>query len=267
MMKVYGDQHPRVQRRQVRAKTARVERMPLVGGIILLLLLALSLPSRAGVPTPQQLRQAQDIATLGSRHATHETIFQEGMRAYERGDYHLARRLWYSLAVDGHRDAQFHMGMLYDMGRGVAVDPRQSVSWYQRAALAGHRNAQHNLGVAYAEGVGVEMDIHEALQWWSRSAQQGNTDAQYNLGVIYAIGRDDVIPNVVKALKWWRMAAVNGDALAQYNLGTLYANGDATVRNYCEAVRWWEKSAQGGVTQAEIALQLIMVRDDFTGCR
>jgi TPR repeat protein len=57
---------------------------------------------------------------------------------------------WYRLAADqGHADAQFNLGLNYDLGRGVAQDYGQAAQWYQRAADQGHVEARTNLGLLY----------------------------------------------------------------------------------------------------------------------
>lgn len=45
--------------------------------------------------------------------------FEDGMTAYERDDYATAMRLWHTLADQGHVEAQFYLGLMYESGRGV----------------------------------------------------------------------------------------------------------------------------------------------------
>jgi len=39
--------------------------------------------------------------------------FEDGLSAYERGDYPRAMTLWYPLAAEGDAPAQFNVGLLY----------------------------------------------------------------------------------------------------------------------------------------------------------
>lgn len=221
--------------------------------------------------TPIQLSAVHPEAVsgmerIGNKQYDAQKQSKKAIAAFEAGDYHLARRLWVPLATQGHADSQFYVGMLYDTGVSVSQDAREAFKWYERAARSGHHHAQHNLAVAFVKGEGVEKDIDKAMHWWQASARQGNVDSQYNLGIVYATGNPRVKKDIAMAKKWWRMAAISGDAMAQYNLGTLYANGDKTIRSYCEAIRWWEASAKSGFKQANMALRLLKMRDDYYSC-
>ncbi|MEJ2141468.1 MAG: tetratricopeptide repeat protein [Gammaproteobacteria bacterium] len=212
--------------------------------------------------------QSKEIAGQGlaSNPNLHDEVYQHAMKVYERGEYHLAKRLLLPLANKDHTESQFYMGMIYDIGLGVERNANIAVSWYRKAAEKGYHHAQHNLAVAYANGDGVLANIEKALRWWERAARQGNTDSQYNLGIIYATGNELVKKDLLKAEKWWRLAAISGDAMAQYNLGTLYANGEKKVTSYCEAIRWWQQSAKAGINQALIAIEVLKQRPDYHPC-
>ena len=200
-------------------------------------------------------QQPQQIAKLAS-----------AQQAFSDEEYHLSHRLLEPLAIQGHVLAQYQLAMLYDSGRESEGALANAVYWYQKAARNGHHNAQHNLAVAYANGEGVAQNMNKAVTWWRRAAIAGHTDAQYNLGIIYATGKNGVERNLSKAAKWWRQAAIAGDPMAQYNLAALYANGVETIKSYCEATRWWEKSAASGFTQANLALQVIKLKQDYYSC-
>jgi len=46
--------------------------------------------------------------------------YQEGMDAYERGDYDTALKELQPLAEQGHTEAQFNLGLMYYEGLGVS---------------------------------------------------------------------------------------------------------------------------------------------------
>lgn len=206
------------------------------------------------------------LPSIGFRKANANSKSKQAMRHYNDSEFVIAFRLWLPLAQDDVVDAQFYTAMMYDMGKGVPRSPKDAVHWYQAAAKAGNHHAQHNLGVAYADGEGIERDLKKAIYWWQLSASHGNTDSQYNLGMLYAMGNKTIKRDFGKAHKWWSRAASSGDAMAQYNLGSLFANGDGVIKNYCEAVKWWQKSAKNGFSQASMALQLIVEKDDYKAC-
>lgn len=119
----------------------------------------------------------------------------------------------------GNADAQFTLGVLYDLGPlGLLQDYELAASWYRKAADQGHVQAQYDLGVRYLTGRGLQQDDAQALVWFRKAADQGHAQAQYDLGVRYLAGqgvpRDDA-----QSLAWFRKAAAQGQAQAQYNLG------------------------------------------------
>src|SRR5215510_11489548 len=80
--------------------------------------------------------------------------FEEGMRAYQSGDYPTAVSALLPLAQQGDARAQFLLGALYAQGHGVPQDYGAAAQWFRRAAEQGHAAAQFNLGVWYHEGRG-----------------------------------------------------------------------------------------------------------------
>jgi uncharacterized protein len=45
--------------------------------------------------------------------------YEEGYRAFHRGDYATALQKWKPLADEGNADAQLSLGAMYDKGQGV----------------------------------------------------------------------------------------------------------------------------------------------------
>ncbi len=62
----------------------------------------------------------------------------EGVAAYERGDYATALRESRPLAEQGNAIAQNNLGLMYDQGRGVPQDDARAVKWYSKAAEQGY---------------------------------------------------------------------------------------------------------------------------------
>ena len=72
-------------------------------------------------------------------------IAQEGHRAYERGDYDEAFRLYRLAADQGDARAQCNLGSMYDFGRGVERSATKARYWYGLAADQGNTHAQDAL--------------------------------------------------------------------------------------------------------------------------
>ncbi|HEV8700613.1 MAG TPA: tetratricopeptide repeat protein [Candidatus Polarisedimenticolia bacterium] len=131
----------------------------------------------------------------------------EGMAAYQRGDYQTALRELQPLAERGVFEAQFVLGVMYGDGQGVAKNSSESLKWLRRAADQGYADAQVALGSRYSLGwEGVPEDDAEAVKWYRRAAEQGNSVAQHNLGSMYSVGRG-VAQDYVLAYMWWSLYA------------------------------------------------------------
>ena len=59
--------------------------------------------------------------------------------------------------------------------------PSEITRLFRLAAAEGDRNAQYNLGLMYEIGRGVRRDRAEATRWYSLAAEQGDEDARKRL--------------------------------------------------------------------------------------
>ncbi len=83
----------------------------------------------------------------------------EGLDALDKGDNATALREFRVPAEQGHRAAQFALGVLYLGGEGVPQDFKQAAAWFRKAAEQGEAGAQSNLGLSYAKGEGVTKNL------------------------------------------------------------------------------------------------------------
>ena len=63
--------------------------------------------------------------------------FEEGLAAYERGDYETALNEWRPLAEQGDTTAQFNLADMYKYGKGVTQDYVQAYMWWSLAGASG----------------------------------------------------------------------------------------------------------------------------------
>jgi uncharacterized protein len=133
--------------------------------------------------------------------------------AFFRGDYAEAFKEFNRLAQDGSAEAQFGLGNLFYMGRGVPQSYAQAAKWYRKAADQGYMFAQASLGVMYEKGQGLSRDYVQAIKWYRRAADQGDTKAQLNLGILYYFG-DGVPQDYVQAYMWVNLSAEQGEEIA-----------------------------------------------------
>ena len=181
-------------------------------------------------------------------------INQDGMAAYEAGDYEAAEKHFRAAAELGYGAAQTNLAWMYANGQGVEQDLNEAAKWFRKAAKHGDERAQIDLGDCYFNGSGVEQDLHEAVKWYQKAADAGHPGAQRRLGDCYFNG-SGVKQDHTKAVKWYRKAAEQGNAKAQYELGKCYHEGKGVEKDMAEAVKWYRLAAEQDNTDAKEALK------------
>ncbi len=71
---------------------------------------------------------------------------EEGLAAYDCGDYETALQEYKPLAEQGDADGQYNLGLLY-ASQGVTQDYAEAFKWYKKAAEQGFVDAQLWLNV------------------------------------------------------------------------------------------------------------------------
>jgi TPR repeat protein len=83
--------------------------------------------------------------------------WEDGMVAYNRGDYVPAIKLIRPLAQAGNAKAQNVMGVMYRKGEGVARSSAKAFMWFSLAAKRGDTTAKSHLQEVSKEMSPVEM--------------------------------------------------------------------------------------------------------------
>ncbi|MDG2413917.1 MAG: hypothetical protein P8L99_05010 [Hyphomicrobiales bacterium] len=71
--------------------------------------------------------------------------FDDGMAAYERGEYETAFEEGLPFAEQGDAEAQFGLALMYEFGDGVPQDYAEAVKWYSLSAVLGAEIASSEL--------------------------------------------------------------------------------------------------------------------------
>jgi TPR repeat protein len=122
---------------------------------------------------------------------------------------------WFSKSAEqDFARAQFRLGRMYLLGRGVTQDKSLGVDWQVKAAEQGLAEAQFEIGHRYLYGGILEQDIDLALDMFTKAANQRYVDAQKQLGILYFEG-DVVAPDLIQSHLWFSVAALNDDRAAQ----------------------------------------------------
>jgi uncharacterized protein len=104
--------------------------------------------------------------------------FQSGLNAYQKRDYATALREWTPLAEEGDVKAQYNLGNMYRLGKGVSKDYTEAAEWYRMAATQGFPDAQYTLGVMHRYGRGVSRDYVQAYVWANMAEKQRHMEAK-----------------------------------------------------------------------------------------
>jgi TPR repeat protein len=96
------------------------------------------------------------------------------------GNYAEAFCLWRPLAEAGDAQAQFSLGWMYHNGYGLAIDDRQTLRWWEKAAAQQLADASFALGMLfnYGDGAGIDRDIPKAADHYLHAARLGHEEAK-----------------------------------------------------------------------------------------
>ncbi len=161
----------------------------------------------AGVLTAGLAALVVGLPCVGA--ASVQASLQDGQQAFDTGHFSEALAAWSPLAAEGDPKAELGLGVLYDLGDGVAQDAATALRWYRKAADAGLPDAELNVAVMYDSGRGTPRDAAAAAQWYARAAAHHDHRAEYDLAQLYAAG-DGVPKNGTVAEAWLRAAAAGG---------------------------------------------------------
>ena len=128
-------------------------------------------------------RLALAVALLIALATPSQADFQDGLAAYNRGDYATALQEFKPLAEQGYANAQYNLGVMYDKGQGVPRDYAEAAKWYRKAAEQGKAKAMNNLGLMYGTGRGVPQDYVQAHMWFNLAASRSEPGSDRDAAV------------------------------------------------------------------------------------
>jgi TPR repeat protein len=185
--------------------------------------------------------------------ASRRTMFELG-RAYAANQQFTEAAAAYRNAADkGSTAAMVELGLLLQNGTGVAGNPDQARSLFERAAAAGNPRGATSL-VALSGSGGLPSDPAEARNMLQKAAEANSAEAQFQLGIMYAEGtggpKDDV---AARAL--FEKAAAQGHAQALDWAGNFAENGRGGPANKDAAKAYYQQAAALGNDDAKEALE------------
>ncbi len=130
---------------------------------------------------------------------------EDGMEAYDGGDYAQVLAAWTRAAAAGQADAMVAIADLYASGAGVARDPARALAWYRRAANLGDATGQLKLGDMIARRLGQDRDPVEASMWLGLAAGQGNRWAAERRRELARTMTPDQVDEAERRIGEWRL--------------------------------------------------------------
>jgi len=109
--------------------------------------------------------------------------YRDGINGHSQ-DYTKALELFHRAGELGYADAYCSIGYAYDFGRGLEVDEKKAMHYYELSAMGGIVEARYNLGVReYRAG-----NFDRALKHYMILVRDGYTDALKMIQVLYLEG-------------------------------------------------------------------------------
>ena len=122
------------------------------------------------------------------------------------GAFSQAAALLEKQAKSGSADAQYELGALYRIGRGVEQNDQAAFHWIKEAAAKGHVRAQYSLATMYLTGRGTAVDVAAAEMWAKRAGEKGHAEAS---ALLARIAAKAAAPKETKDAPGWK-ASVAG---------------------------------------------------------
>ncbi|CAN5554546.1 hypothetical protein BH10PSE7_BH10PSE7_37300 [soil metagenome] len=178
---------------------------------------------------------------------------KKAQKAYRKGDFERAKRFFEKSSEDGNIVADWYLGHMYRLGRGVNRDEAKAFSYYSRVADAfdGEERDQNRLRIMldalvrvadyYRTGnkaARIKVNPERSLRIYRLASTYGHPGAQYALGAMNLSG-EGVRQSPDQALRWLMTSARKRYAPAEALLGDLYWKGDVVERDRTRAIMWY----------------------------
>ena len=182
-----------------------------------------------------------------------------GRDAYAKGDYARARSAFLRSSEDGNMVADWYLGHMYRLGRGVQLDPAISFSYFQRVSDQFNPDEQdpYRLRIMVDAKIRVADDLRSGIPganlkanpqaaartYMQMATNYGHPRAFYGLAVMTIEG-DGIKENPQQGLKWLNAAIRKHSAEAAAYMGELCAKGEIVPKDDTKALTWYFVAAQ-----------------------
>ncbi|MEP6827282.1 MAG: tetratricopeptide repeat protein, partial [Aestuariivirga sp.] len=184
---------------------------------------------------------------------------KQGRDTYAKGEYGRARDAFLRSSEDGNMVADWYLGHMYRLGRGVPVDAAISYSYFLRVSDQFNPDEQdpYRLRIMVDAKIRVADELRLGIPsarlkanpqaaariYLQMATNYGHPRAFYGLGVMNIEG-EGLKENPQQGLKWLNAAIRKHSAEAAAYMGELCAKGDIVPQDDAKALTWYMVAAQ-----------------------
>jgi uncharacterized protein len=181
---------------------------------------------------------------------------EDGLAAYDKGDYAVAIQTLLPPAQAGVPDALLTVGNMYEKGQGVDYDYAKALDLFGKAYSAGSYDGLAEIGNMYRNGLGAHQNYPRAVAMFQEASQHGSLRGESYLGEVYTTGQG-VPVDYQRARTLFEDAANRGFTVALVDIGNLYLAGRGVPRDIPTAIKYYSAAAEKNSPQAMNNLGLL----------
>lgn len=177
---------------------------------------------------------------------------------WKNEDYETLLPIVRSAAESGNSEAQSDLGVMYQLGFGVAIDISTALKWYLKGAEQGDSSCMESVAQIYSgktKGSEKLKNSKKAEEWFRKAEKatvdKGNFDYEAYYTFLLDEGRNKEAFEVLKR------GAKNGQMLSLLDLANAYYWGEdywlgdfGVSQDFLKAGEWFEKAADAGAAEA-----------------
>ncbi len=98
-------------------------------------------------------------------------LLEDGVKAYKREDYKTALKLLLPLGEKGDVHAQWYLGLMFDMGKGVPQDFVEAHKWFNLVSKRSADKYKHDMAIKYRNSVAALMTPAQIAEAQKRASE------------------------------------------------------------------------------------------------
>lgn len=208
-------------------------------------------------PAPKDAEKAIELYTSSSNLKNHKATVSLALVNLKTGDYKAALPRLIIASTAGLPEAQFHLGIAYQLGNLVTQDYSKAFDLLYSSSNADYLDAIFAVGLCYLRGLGTTVQPELAYKAFERAAKH-TPKAQHQCGEAYRNG-NGVEMNYYTAIEWFRKAAEHDFPPSLYCLGRAYVKGEGVPQHFGHATFYLEKAVVADYQPAQMLLAMLLV--------